>query len=152
MHLPPCCTSYPSMRTSWLLMTASSPFLSQNLSVMSGPNWRPTPRLLGPLPGSSCGSVHSISIISPDWPGCRWLCLSSFRMSSRVMVSSENRPPWRTRYLDPTRVAKGRAEKLSEKSLNTLRELLETRRIGNRKKGGASYLSLYFALHSPSKP
>ena len=108
------------MRTSWLLMIASSPFLSQNLLVMSGPNWRPTPLLLGPLPSSSCGSVHSISIISPAWPGCRWLCLFSFRMSSSVILSSEKRPPWRTRYFEPTSVASGNAEKLSEKSLKVL--------------------------------
>lgn len=43
-------------------------------------------------------------------------------MSSSVTLSSENRPPWRTRYFSPTSVASGRAEKLSEKSLNTLRK------------------------------
>lgn len=63
MHFPPCSTSYPPMRTSWLRMIASRPFFSQNLAVMSGPNWRPTPRLLGLRPGSCWGSVQSISIM-----------------------------------------------------------------------------------------
>ena len=108
------------MRTSWLLMMASSPFFSQNRLVTSGPNCIPTPRLLGPRPGAAWGSVQSISIISPDWPGCLCLCRSNFLMSSRVTLSSEKRPPWSTRYLEPISVARGSAEKLSENNLNTL--------------------------------
>ena len=41
-------------------------------------------------------------------------------MSSNVTLSSENKPPWSTKYFFPTSVARGKAEKLSEKSLNTL--------------------------------
>ena len=101
-------------------MMASSPFFSQNRLVTSGPNCIPTPRLLGPRPGAAWGSVQSISIISPDWPGCLCLCRSNFLMSSRVTLSSEKRPPWSTRYLEPISVARGSAEKLSENNLNTL--------------------------------
>jgi hypothetical protein len=43
-------------------------------------------------------------------------------MSSSVTLSSEKRPPWRTRYFLPMSVARGRAEKLSEKSLKVLGE------------------------------
>lgn len=113
-------------------MMASNPFFSQKRFVTSGPNCMPTPRLLGPRPGSVCGSVHNISIIKPACPGCFCLWRFSFRMSSKVMLSSEKRPPWSTKYLSPIRVARGSAEKLSEKSLKMR--------------------SLYLALHSPSKP
>jgi hypothetical protein len=41
-------------------------------------------------------------------------------MSSNVTLSSENRPPWRTKYLDPINVARANAEKLSENSLKIL--------------------------------
>lgn len=41
-------------------------------------------------------------------------------MSSNVTLSSEKRPPCRTRYLVPMSVASGKAEKLSENSLKTL--------------------------------
>lgn len=74
-------------------------------------------------------------------------------MSSNVTLSSENKPPWRTRYLDPISVARGNAEKLSENSLNILRKVsvnLETQQYPESK--FKSYLSLYLALHSPSKP
>lgn len=120
MHFPSCSSSYPSIRTSWLLIMASRPFLSQNRFVTSGPNCMPTPRLLGPRPGCGWGSVHNISIISPACPGCLCLCRSSLRMSSNVTLSSEKRPPWRTKYFLPIRVARGRAEKLSENNLKTL--------------------------------
>lgn len=41
-------------------------------------------------------------------------------MSSRVTLSSEKSPPWRTKNLWPIKVASGKAEKLSEKSLKVL--------------------------------
>ena len=132
MHRPSCSTSYPSIRTSWLRMIASSPLLSQNCFVTSGPNCMPTPRLLGARPGVGCGSVHSISIMRPLWPGWRCLWRSSLRMSSSETASSEKRPPCRTKNLLPIRVARGNAEKDSEKSLKTR--------------------SVYLARHSPSKP
>jgi len=40
-------------------------FSFKNASVTSGPKERPTPRLLGPLPGRGCGSLQRTSHISP---------------------------------------------------------------------------------------
>ncbi len=40
-------------------------------------------------------------------------------MSSKEILSSENKPPCNTRYFLPIRVASGKAEKLSENSLKT---------------------------------
>ena len=40
-------------------------------------------------------------------------------MSSNVTPSLEKRPPWRTRYFDPTRVARGSALNVSENILKT---------------------------------
>lgn len=40
-------------------------FSCKNLFVTSAPKERPTPRLLGPLPGRGCGSLHSNSHINP---------------------------------------------------------------------------------------
>jgi hypothetical protein len=37
----------------------------KNLFVTSPPKERPTPRLLGPLPGRGCGSLHNNSHINP---------------------------------------------------------------------------------------
>jgi len=132
MHRPSCSTSYPSMRTSCERMTASKPFFSQKRFVTSGPNCKPTPRLLGPRPGCGCGSVHSISIMRPLWPGWRWRWRSSLRTSSRDTASSENSPPCSVRKRPPISVASGSAENDSENSLNTR--------------------SVYLCRHSPSKP
>lgn len=43
---------YPSSRTSWDLTTISSPLLSKNFLVTSGPKLWPTPRFDGLLPGN----------------------------------------------------------------------------------------------------
>jgi hypothetical protein len=86
---------------------------------MSGPNCRPTPRLLGPRPGLGWGSVQSISFTRPSLAGWRLACLSILRISSNVTPSFEKRPPCRTRYLLPTNVANGRALNVSENILNT---------------------------------
>lgn len=41
-------------------------FSCKNLLVTSPPKERPTPRLLGPLPGWGCGSLHNNSHINPE--------------------------------------------------------------------------------------
>ena len=56
-----------------------------DLLVTSGPNWQPTPRLLGDRPGIGCGSDHSSSHMIPSSGGCRFR--SVFRMSSSVISS-----------------------------------------------------------------
>lgn len=56
------------------------------------------PRLLGPRPLFSCGSVHRSSHISPSVPGCFPIRLTA-RISSSVTPSLLNRPPWQTKYL-----------------------------------------------------
>jgi len=40
-------------------------FCRKKSFVTSGPKERPTPRLLGPLPGRGCGSLQRISHIRP---------------------------------------------------------------------------------------
>ena len=111
---------------------------------MSGPNCRPTPRLLGPRPGLGWGSVQSISFTRPSLAGWRLACLSILRISSNVTPSFEKRPPCRTRYLLPTSVASGRALNVSENILNTRSLYLMLVEVGER--------GCYFARHSPSKP
>lgn len=57
-HPPPHRFSHtPRQRTSWLRTTILRLFRARNFSVTSGPNDRPTPRLLGCRPGSACGVI-----------------------------------------------------------------------------------------------
>lgn len=122
-----CSISNPSSLTSCDRMTSSNEFLSRNWAVISGPNDRPTPRLLGARPLGFCGSLHSSSHMSPLSGGC-WL-RSILRIISSVTVSSENRPPWTINTFDCRQQAKG-------KRLNAS--------LNNSKQGVST-----FALHSP---
>lgn len=71
-------------------------------------------------------------------------------MSSRVTLSSEKRPPWRTRYFLPINVASARAEKLSEKSLKTLPacQYLLRHELGDAMNVPFVILSLAFSLEA----
>ena len=66
----------------------------QNLSVTSGPNITEIPLLLGCLPFISDGSDHKQSHIIPSSPGS--LNRLVFLISSNLIPSFENNPPWVT--------------------------------------------------------
>ena len=88
----------------------------QNSSVTSGPKESPTPRLLGNLPISTCGSDQSISHINPSFAG--WRNLLIWRNSSILTPSRENKPPCKTNILESIRLPSGRQLNISEKYLN----------------------------------
>lgn len=63
------CENWPSIKAMEALpLQDNLPRLlsCKNLRVTSLPKESPTPRLLGPLPGNGCGSLHSSSHINPD--------------------------------------------------------------------------------------
>lgn len=105
-------------------------FSLQNALVTSGPNWMPTPRLDWERPAAYCGSLHIRSHMRPSSGGCRLRSMA--RMSSRVTLSFENKPPCMHNMRELIMCDNGRKLNISVNMPNICWEYLD--------------------LHSPSNP